>query len=471
MKATELLRQATGMNLSRAVVDEAVQQRMELTGCRDRKAYLRDIAPEELTALVELVVVPESWLFRDPQAFAAAVQHVQLRAADAARMGRPVRILSLPCAGGEEPYSIAMALADAKVAPSAYAIDACDLSPACIARAQRGVYGRNAFRNSDLSFRERYFTPLGSERYQINDEIQRQVRFRQANLLTLDATRWQSCYDVIFCRNLLIYFDKPTVREAIARISAMLADNGILLSGYAELPTFVHNGFTPLPHRQAFALRKDDSGPAAASGKPAWFPERRQAPPCDGAAIPARGTPNRRSSDLARLMRQSLAPAAVLPPAPAALPAVTAAPVPMAPPPSQPHATPPGAPPAPRARPAAPAAGTAAPSPTRPAAASLAEARRLADQGRADEAAAACRHWLASAPDSAEAYFILGLLSEIGQQPAQAEALLKRCLYLQPDHYEALCHLALLTEQGGDPSAAATLKARAARVYQRQQPP
>ncbi|UMR28447.1 protein-glutamate O-methyltransferase CheR [Massilia sp. MB5] len=245
MKATELLRQATGMNLSRTVVDEAVQQRMELTGCRDRKAYLRDIAPEELTALVELVVVPESWLFRDPQAFAAAVQHVQLRAADAARMGRPVRILSLPCAGGEEPYSMAMALADAKVAPSAYAIDACDLSPACIARAQRGVYGRNAFRNSDLSFRERYFTPLGSERYQINDEIQRQVRFRQANLLTLDATRWQGCYDVIFCRNLLIYFDKPTVRAAIGRIATMLADNGILLSGYAELPTFVHNGFTP----------------------------------------------------------------------------------------------------------------------------------------------------------------------------------------------------------------------------------
>ncbi|MBB3122062.1 CheR family methyltransferase [Pseudoduganella violacea] len=453
MKATELLRQATGMNLSRAVVDEAVQQRMALTGCRDRKAYLRDIAPEELTALVELVVVPESWLFRDPQAFVAAVQHVQLRAADSARMGRPVRILSLPCAGGEEPYSMAMALADAKLAPSAYSIDACDLSPACIARAQRGVYGRNAFRNSDLSFRERYFTPLGGERYQIKAEIQHQVRFRQANLLTLDATRWQGCYDVIFCRNLLIYFDKPTTRAAIGRIATMLADNGILLSGYAELPNFVHNGFTPLPHRQAFALRKDDSSPAAAGGKPAWFPERRQAPPCDGAAIPARGTPTRRSSDVARLMRQSLAPVAPLPAAPALRP-----PAPM------PRAT--------RAQPvaAATAVATAAPPPTPAAADALAEARRLADQGRVDDAAAACRRWLEYAPDSAEAYFILGLLSEIGRQPEQAEALLKRCLYLQPDHYEALCHLALLTEQGGDPSAAATLKARAARVYQRQLP-
>ncbi|NVE01209.1 protein-glutamate O-methyltransferase CheR [Massilia sp. BJB1822] len=464
MKATELLRQATGMNLSRAAVDEAVQQRMELTGCRDRKAYLRDIAPEELTALVELLVVPESWLFRDPQAFVVAVQHVQLRAADAARMGRPVRILSLPCAGGEEPYSMAMALADAGVAPSAYAIDACDLSPACIARAQRGVYGRNAFRNSDLSFRERYFTPLGSERYQINEAIQRQVRFRQANLLTLDATRWRGCYDVIFCRNLLIYFDKPTVRAAIQRIATMLADNGVLLSGYAELPSFVHNGFTPLPHRQAFALRKDDSGPAAAIVQPTWFPERRQAPPCDGAAIPARGTPTRRSSDVARLMWQSLAPIASSPAAPTAR-----QPAPAPQPTLQPL------PRTARAQPVAPAAAVVVP--TRPAVAealataeTLAEARRLADQGRVDEAAAACRRWLERAPDSAEAYFILGLLSEIGRQPEQAEALLKRCLYLQPDHYEALCHLALLTEQGGDPSAAATLKARAARVYQRQQP-
>ena len=76
---------------------------------------------------------------------------------------------------------------------------------------------------------------------------------------------------------------------------------------------------------------------------------------------------------------------------------------------------------------------------------------------------------LARAPENAEAYFILGLLAEAAGKADAAERQLKRCLYLQPDHYEALCHLALLTEQGGNRSAAATLKARAARVYQRQQ--
>jgi len=100
----------------------------------------------------------------------------------------------------------------------------------------------------------------------------------------------------------------------------------------------------------------------------------------------------------------------------------------------------------------------------------LVHARKLADAGKLVEADSACREFLAQQPDSPEAYFILGLLAENAGKQAEAEAQLKRCLYLQPDHYEALCHLALLQEQGGNRSAAATLKARAARAFQRQQP-
>ena len=100
----------------------------------------------------------------------------------------------------------------------------------------------------------------------------------------------------------------------------------------------------------------------------------------------------------------------------------------------------------------------------------LAHARKLADAGKLLEADSACREFLVQQPESAEAWFIRGLLAETADKPADAEGHLKRCLYLQPDHYEALCHLALLQEQGGNSSAAATLKARAARAFQRQQP-
>lgn len=412
MTAQSLLRKSTGLNLSRTTAERAVQQRMAATGIADHAAYLKNITPDELTALTELVVVPESWLFRDPQAFALAAEFAQARLAAGSRM---VRALCIPCANGEEPYSLAMAFCDAGIPLPSFAIDAVDLSPACIERAQAGIYGRNAFRSQDLEFRNRYFEPLGDDCYRINDIVRRRVSFRQGNLLSSDIAPARH-YDIIFCRNLLIYFDKPTTAAAIPRLSFMLADDGILLAGYAEVPSITQHGFSPVPYRQAFALRKE-------------------------------------------LAPQAPVPA---PPPKAARPARRAAAV-------QPNPAAAGAPAA--AKPAAPVASPRAPAPARqqPAPAELlASARALADQGRMKEADAACRAVIAQAPDTADAYFILGLLNEAASEPEQAQAQLKRCIYLQPDHYEALCHLALLAEQQGDRSTAATLKARAARVYQRQ---
>jgi len=412
--AQALLHQATGLNLSRAAAERALQQRMEQTGAADQDSYLAQITPAELTALVELVVVPESWFYRDPLAFSAALDFVRARlAADATRQ---VRILSLPCAGGEEPYTMAMTLADAGIPPASVAIDAYDISPECVARAQAGVYGRNAFRSQDLGFRERHFTQVGEDAYRINDAIRQQVRIRQGNLLAFDSA---ISYDVIFCRNLLIYFDRPTTKAAIARLDALLAPDGQLYVGYAEVSSLCQHGYTPLPYAQAFGLKKKTAGPR----RPA--PASAAAP---GPARPAHPVAPRAARRVAS--PPSLAPAPVRTPAP---------------------------------RPAAPA-----PQPA-PAADLLAEARRLADLGQLQDAERCCREDLAQHPESAQAYFILGLLNEMSDKPQLAEDYWKRCIYLQPDHYEALCHLALLAEAHNDKAGAARLKARAARVYKRQQ--
>jgi len=436
MNVLSTLRRLTGMNLARSTVEQAVKRRMEATGETVRKAYADALDEAELRELLDLVVVPESWLFRDPQAFAAAVACVRQRLAAGAKI---VRILSVPCAGGEEPYSMAMALFDAGVKPQSFVIDAVDISAACIARAEAGVFGRNAFRGQELSFRDRYFTRSGNdELYRINDALRSRIRFGQGSILEGDLGTARQ-YDVIFCRNLLIYFDETTTAAAIERLSAHLANDGMILAGYAEVPSFVRHGFSPLPHRQAFALRKDIKRPGA--------PAR--------AALPANA---------------SLPGSA----GPAPRPAVAPAPPPVLP--TVAHvrrgtaAQPGGAPRSPHA--SRTSTGTVA---TPPMAAAgddtlLAHARQLADAGKLGEADSACREFLAQQPESAEAYFILGLLAEAAGKPADAEAQLKRCLYLQPDHYEALCHLALLQEQGGNNSAAATLKARAARAFQRQQP-
>jgi chemotaxis protein methyltransferase WspC len=403
MNARELLQRETGLDLPPATVERALRERMLKCGATDAGQYLRAMAPTELAALIELVVVPESWMFRDPNAFVAATAFAQRRLAE--RPGRVVRILSLPCAGGEEPYSMAMALTDAGVAPSSFRIEGIDLSAASIERATAGRYTRNAFRGRALGFRERYFSRHGDQ-YQISDALRAQVAFAQGNLLAFDATTAAGRYDLVFCRNLLIYFDEPTSAAAVALLRTLLADDGMLLAGYAEVPAFCRNGFAPLRLPGAFALRK--------------------------ACAPAPAVP---------------APAAPAPPR--ARPA----------PPRMLGASPP---PEPRPDKAVEAAPPADPEPM------LAQARRQADQGDYRAAAAACQAVLAADPQSADACFILGIVSECQNQPGVAGDYWRRCVYLKPDHYEALCHLALLAERTGDAPQAAALRQRAARVYRRQ---
>ena len=400
MNVRDMLRQASGLDLSQQSADRAVRERMARCGAADTDAYLQRMAPAERAALIELVVVPESWMFRDAEAFAAATAFVQRRLAE--RPERVVRILSLPCAGGEEPYSMAMALTDAGIAPASFRIEGVDLSSVAIERAIAGRYTRNAFRGGDLGFQQRHFSRKGDE-YQISDALRAQVSFSQGNLLAFDSVAGPGRYDVVFCRNLLIYFDEPTTAAAIAVLRALLADDGMLFAGYAEVPSFCRNGFAPLRLPGAFALQKA------------------------AAAVPATAEPC------------------------------------MAPPPRKPAARAPA--PVREKRPP-----KAVP---KPAAASaedlLAQARRLADQGDYQAAASACHALLAAEPDSADAYFILGMVSECEHKPGAAEDYWRRCVYLQPDHYEALCHLALLAEQDGDAPQAAAFRQRAARIYSRRQ--
>ena len=406
MTAQSMLRRVTGLNLSRSVAERAVRQRMAQQHVSDPDAYLQALTPNELTQLIELVVVHESWLFRDAQAFITATQFIQERLLRAAR---PIRILSLPCAAGEEPFSMAMALLDAGIPDAAFSIDAVDLSPSCIARANCGIYGRNAFRSQNMDFRERYFKHVGADDYRIIDAVRARVQFKQGNLLQFDSITHAKYYDVVFCRNLLIYFDKATIRAAVAKLAAILADDGVLFAGYAEVPAFCRHGFIRLPQRQAFALKKN----LGLAPLPKVAPCSKLAPPL------ARATP-----------------VCVVPPAPV------------------------------KAMPEPAAATTASPVGAENL---LEQARKLADLGQFKEAGLKCHAHLAQAPDAADAYFILGILSEHAKQMRLAEDYWRSCIYLQPDHYEALCCLALLARQHGDQAGAAAFKARAARVFKRRQ--
>ncbi|MEI7866021.1 MAG: CheR family methyltransferase, partial [Chthoniobacterales bacterium] len=232
-QAEDLLRQWIGLDpstLGHAAISRAVLARMTKLGVDNAEMYLADVTVNdaERNNLIEEVVVPESWFFRDPQVYSFLKTFASERAAIPGRS--PVRILSAPCAAGQEPYSIAMCLLDAGMSPDDMAIDAIEISHVCLGKAGAAEYSANAFRTADLSFRDRWFTRHDGA-FALQGAVRRCVRFNWANVLdealvTDSFASGRAPYDIIFCRNLLIYLT-PAARGRVEQaINSMLQPDG-----------------------------------------------------------------------------------------------------------------------------------------------------------------------------------------------------------------------------------------------------
>ena len=257
-KIGALLKDAMGLDIASigaSALEHAVRRRISACGIIDTNAYLERLSSSatELQELIEAIVVSETWFFRDREAFAVLVRNMHDPASGLRAEGK-MRLLSLPCSTGEEPYTIAMALLDAGIGAQRFEIDAFDISAAAIARACRGVYGDNSFRGKDLAFRDRYFEPVGRS-FRLRDAVRTQVRFRQANFLAPDFDPSPDRYDAIFCRNMLIYFDSATQDRAVAVLRRLLSATALLFVGPSETALFLNHGFDPVPIPCAFAFR------------------------------------------------------------------------------------------------------------------------------------------------------------------------------------------------------------------------
>jgi chemotaxis protein methyltransferase WspC len=385
-------------------------------------------SPDEKLALIETLVVPETWFFRDREAFAALARVAAERLWR--EPARVLRVLSAPCSSGEEPYSIAMALLDAGIAPERFTIDAIDISQRAIELARAAVYRRNAFRGQALEFRERHFSANG-DGWQPSERVRNAVRF--ARLSLFDASPASDArYDFIFCRNLLIYFGRDAQDQAILRLDAQLAPGGMIFVGPAETGLMMRHPMASARIPLAFAFHRAEPDEAAARTAGSWTaaPQRAQPVPPHAAVVP-------------RPVRVSVAAGTAVT---AVTPRASAARAPLA------------APSATLARPPSPVQAQA------PAAATLDDAQRCADAGRLDEADALARTFVSRHGPHADAFYLLGLIADARGLTADARDSYRKALYLEPAHYEALTHLAALLDVIGDGAGAQQLMRRAARA-------
>jgi chemotaxis protein methyltransferase CheR len=190
---------------------------------------------DDLRALVLELTVPETYFFRHIDQFRAFAE-VALPEAQAARQSiRSLSMLSAGCASGEEPYSLAMAVRD-RGADRGWniAIRALDINPAMLAKAARGRYSAWALRETPADSQQRWFRGIGRE-FELEESIRTAVTFQEVNLAEENSELWTpERYDVIFCRNVLMYFTPDKAQTLVARLTRSLAPGGHLFLGHAE---------------------------------------------------------------------------------------------------------------------------------------------------------------------------------------------------------------------------------------------
>jgi len=422
-------------SVGEAIIERAVRQRCTLSKARDHDDYWQTllVSADEQQALIEAVIVPETWFFRYPESFATLGKLANARLAQLNGV-RPLRILSLPCSTGEEPYSIAMALFDAGLRGPQFSVEAVDISPLSIQRARQGVYGKNSFRGDQLGFRERFFN-AADDGYRLEERVRDQVRFQSGNLLDPAMPVAQSAYDFVFCRNLLIYFDVDTQRQGFEALKRMTRDDGVLFIGPAEGSLLGRMGMESIGIAQSFAFRRRDeavSEPHSGLTAPALPLSRNH-------SFSPHSTSAHSTSAQSRVTHkpQPFAPRLLGDPAlteerrAALRPDIKAV--------------------------VAPGAGNGE------AAELLRSIAALANEGRSAEAKAAGGQYLKRFEPGAAVFYWLGLLSAGAGGASAAQGFYRKALYLQPQHPETLAQLAALLAAQGDSAGARRLQERAAR--------
>lgn len=254
-----LLQKTIGLkvtSIGSPMLDRSVQRRMKALSINDKNIYIKKLESSavELRYLIEEVVIPETWFFRDHQPFKALTQYLVTQWAQNHESSL-FKVLSIPCSTGEEPYSIVMTLLSSGWPAEKFTVHAVDISHRSIIRAKEGIYSENSFRGTDLDYRSRFFQK-NQKQYILKNFIREKVHFHTGNILNKAFMKSLGLFDAIFFRNVLIYLDQISRIQALDTLHEILKDDGILVVGHAEATLLDNFPFSQAPYPQAFTFFK-----------------------------------------------------------------------------------------------------------------------------------------------------------------------------------------------------------------------
>jgi chemotaxis protein methyltransferase CheR len=249
------------------LLERRLWPRLEVLGLPDFSAYVRHLRLDpdrlaELEAAVDVLTTNETYFWREPRQLRAFERELVPMLAGSLEESRTLRVLSAGCSTGEEVYTVASILRESgRFAGWKMEVVGVDIARRVVDAARGGAYRDHAFRNAEAE-RIRHWFKLRGGRWLVDDEIRRLVRFERANLNDPRGLAGLGLFDVVFCRNVMIYFDVPARQRVLGGFHRALREGGFLLLGHAESLLNASTDFELFHLQEEMVYRK----PMAATG-------------------------------------------------------------------------------------------------------------------------------------------------------------------------------------------------------------
>lgn len=225
---------------SRFILERRLSRRLEIHHLDHFRDYYRFLLydrgrDEELTAVMDNLTVNETYFFREQGQLQAFSEEIVEELKEAKKGERKLRVWSAGCSSGEEPYTLAMLLLEKGLPAKGWEVEiiGSDINQRVLQAARKGIYRKNSFRSTDEYFLNKYFEAEDGS-FRIKDMVKRYVNFSCINLLDSLKIKFIGSVDVIFCRNVLIYFFQDARKKVVENFYDRLSVNGYLLLGHAE---------------------------------------------------------------------------------------------------------------------------------------------------------------------------------------------------------------------------------------------